>query len=94
LATQLQNLFGSSKIPLPNYGGNPATTGDTASSNKLRDSFAEQAEKTKKLIAKVDEVRAARLAYSTAKNELPAGDPQLDELRNKWLELAEELKAL
>ena len=45
-------------------------------------------------MAKVDEVRAARLAYSTAKNELPAGDPQLDELRNKWLALGEELKAL
>ena len=94
LSSQLASVFGSSKIPLPNYAGNPATTGDTASSDKLRDSFAEQAEKTKKLMAKVDEVRAARLAYSTAKNELPAGDPQLDELRNKWLALGEELKAL
>ena len=79
---------------MPNYNGNPATTGDTPSSDKIRDSFNEQAEKTKKLIAKVDEVRAARVAYSTAKNELPAGDPQLDELRNKWFALGEELKAL
>jgi hypothetical protein len=94
LTSQLASVFGSSKIPLPNYNGNPATTGDTPSSDKIRDSFNEQAEKTKKLIAKVDEVRAARLAYSTAKNELPAGDPQLDELRNKWLALGEELKAL
>jgi hypothetical protein len=94
LSTQLASVFGSSKIPLPNYGGNPATTGDTPSSDKIRDSLNEQYEKTQKLIAKVDEVRSARLAYSTAKNELPAGDPQLDELRNKWLALGEELKAL
>ena len=94
LTSQLTSVFGSSKIPLPNYNGNPATTGDTASSDKIRDSLNEQYEKTQKLIAKVDEVRAARLAYTTAKNELPAGDPQLDELRSKWFALGEELKAL
>jgi len=87
-------VFGSSKIPVPNFSGNPATTGDTASSDKLRDKLKEQEELTKKLMAKIDEVRNARLAYNKAKTELPAGDPQLDELRDKWFALADELKAL
>jgi hypothetical protein len=33
LTSHLASVFGSSKIPLPIYGGNPATTGDTASSD-------------------------------------------------------------
>ena len=87
-------MFGSSKIPLPNYSGNPATTGDTASSDKLNDKLKEQAELTEKLMAKIDEVRSARITYTKAKNELPAGDPQLDELKSKWVALVDELKVL
>jgi hypothetical protein len=94
LSTQLAKVFGSNKISLPNYGGNPATTGDTASSDKLNDKLKEQAELTEKLMAKIDEVRNARITYTKAKNELPAGDPQLDELKSKWVALVDELKVL
>ena len=58
--------------------------------NKLK----EQAELTEKLMAKIDEVRSARITYTKAKNELPAGDPQLDELKSKWVALVDELKVL
>ena len=94
LTSQLSSVFGSSKIPLPNYGGNPATTGDTPSTEKLFEKLNEQAELTKKLMAKIEEVRNARLEYAKAKTELPAGDPQLDVLRDKWFALGEELKTL
>lgn len=94
LTSQLSSVFGSSKIPLPNYGGNPATTGDTPSTEKLFEKLNEQAELTKKLMAKIEEVRNARLAYNKAKTELPAGDPQLDVLRDKWFALGDELKTL
>ena len=46
------------------------------------------------MFAKVGEVREARLAFAKAKNELPAGDPQINELRNKWLALSDELATL
>ena len=94
LTSQLASVFGSAKIPLPNYGGNPATTGDTPSTEKLFEKLNEQAELTKKLMAKIEEVRNARLAYNKAKTELPAGDPQLDVLRDKWFALGDELKTL
>ena len=47
----------------------------------------------KKNLEKVEEVREARLAFNKAKKELPVGDPQINELRNKWLELSDELAA-
>ena len=94
LASQLENLFGSSKIQVPNYAGNPATTGETAGTEAIRNKAEEQRVLTEKVFAKVAEVREARLAFTTAKNELPAGDPQINELRNKWLALSDELAAL
>jgi hypothetical protein len=91
------NVFGSSKIPVPSYGGNPASTGETASTvavENLNNKLNEQRELTEKVFAKTEEVRNARIAYATAKNELPAGDPQIDELRAKWLALSDELASL
>ena len=94
LSTQLASVFGSNKISLPNYGGNPATTGETAGTQALANKSEEQRKLTEKVFAKVGEVREARLAFTKAKNELPAGDPQINELRNKWLALSDELAAL
>jgi hypothetical protein len=82
------------KIPAPNYSGNPATTGETAGTVALSKKADEQRELTEKVFAKVAEVREARVAFTKAKNELPAGDPQINELRNKWLALSDELAAL
>jgi hypothetical protein len=94
LSTQLASVFGSNKIQVPNYSGNPATTGETAGTQALTNKADEQSKLTEKVFAKVGEVREARLAFTKAKNELPAGDPQINELRNKWLALSDELAAL
>jgi hypothetical protein len=94
LSTQLASVFGSNKIQVPNYSGNPATTGETAGTQALTNKADEQRVLTEKVFAKVGEVREARLAFTKAKNELPAGDPQINELRNKWLALSDELAAL
>jgi hypothetical protein len=89
LTAQITSLLGDAKIPAPNFTGNPATTGETPSKTKLN----EQYELNKKTLIKVEEVREARLAFNKAKNELPVGDPQINELRNKWLTLSDELAA-
>lgn len=94
LVSQLTNVLNDPKIPAPNYNGNPATTGETSGTELLRKKAVEQQELTEKVFAKTTEVREARLAFTKAKNELPAGDPQINELRNKWLALSDELAAL
>lgn len=94
LVSQLTNVLNDPKIPAPNYNGNPATTGETSGTELLRKKAVEQRELTEKVFAKTAEVREARLAFTKAKNELPAGDPQINELRNKWLALSDELAAL
>jgi hypothetical protein len=94
LVKNFTDVLNDPKIPAPNYSGNPATTGETAGTEAIRKKLNDQYELNNKVLAKVDEVREARLAYVKAKNELPAGDPQIDELRKKWYALGEELKAL
>jgi len=94
LNKNLTDALNDPKIPAPNYNGNPATTGETAGTAIVVDKEKEQYELNKKTFAKVEEVRNARIAFVKAKNELPAGDPQIDELRNKWIALSDELAAL
>jgi hypothetical protein len=94
LAKNFTDVLNDPKIPAPNYSGNPATTGETAGTVALSKKADEQRELTEKVFAKVAEVREARLVFTKAKNELPAGDPQINELRNKWLALSDELAAL
>ena len=77
------NVFGSSKIPIPNYGGNPATTGETVSS------AAAEAEKSSQRLEKIRDLGAqsrqkrldvglAQVAYAKALEDLPAGDPGIE----------------
>ena len=77
------NVFGSSKIPIPNYGGNPATTGETVSS------AAAEAEKSSQRLEKIRDLSAqsrqkrldvglAQVAYAKALEDLPAGDPGIE----------------
>ena len=94
LVKNFTDVLNDPKIPAPNYNGNPATTGETSGSEALRKKLNDQYELNNKVLAKVTEVREARLAFTKAKNELPAGDPQINELRNKWLALSDELAAL
>jgi hypothetical protein len=87
ITSQLGSVFGSTKIPLPNFSGNPASVGDTAGSSALAENqkrMDDMKEATAKLLEANKEVRIAKAAYYTAKNNLPAGDPQIEELKEKW----------
>ena len=77
------NVFGSSKIPIPNYGGNPATTGETVSSAAAAmEKSNQRLEKIRELGAQSREKRLdvgrAQVAYAKAIEDLPAGDPGIE----------------
>lgn len=79
LSSQIASVLGNSKIPPPRYG---AAIDTTSLSAKLD----AQAEANKKLQAALDESSAAKQAYYTARNDLPAGDPKIAELLAVWNE--------
>jgi hypothetical protein len=77
------NVFGSSKIPIPNYGGNPASTGETVSSAAAAaEKSSQRLEKIRDLGAQSREKRLdvgrAQVAYARALEDLPAGDPGIE----------------
>jgi len=86
LASQLQNLFNNAKIQVPNYGGNPATTGETAGTAAL-DKATERLEKIREVAAESRQQRVvvsqANIAYAKAVEELPAGDPGIEAAAEK-----------
>jgi len=83
----LSSVFGSSKIPVPNFAGNPATTGETSATAALKhinDVQAQVEDIGKQIQAKFNEVdsilsdaKVAKATYNDDKNTLPAGDPQI-----------------
>jgi hypothetical protein len=80
----LTAAFGSLKIPLPNFGGNPATLGKTASTVALdKANETRLKELDEKLAQQKKLADDAIAAQQTAKNSLPAGDPSIEELRQK-----------
>jgi len=104
ITAQIGAVFGSTKIPVPNYSGNPASTGETASTTaaeklvqkeeKIKEFDARFADVLKKAKAKRVEFDAAVEAYVEAKNNLPAGDPAIGDAYNIAKALAAELKDL
>jgi hypothetical protein len=86
LTSQVASLLGDAKIPAPNFTGEVSATAKTAlekitearkaKSDKI-DTLKEKLELQKKL---ADDAIAVQ---QTAKNSLPAGDPSLEELRQK-----------
>ena len=92
LTSQLASVFGSPKIPLPNYGGNPATTGETAGTETLEAFKEKRKDQQKRFNEQFEIANAAKLAMVDAINTLPAGDPSIAELRKKFAD--EYLKAM
>ena len=94
LSAGLSAVFGSTKIAAPNFGGNPATFGTSQSTESIK-----KYEETKALIATtydafLDQRKLswdAQAEYEKAKNELPQGDPQIEQLKATWI--AETTKA-
>jgi len=85
VTAQIGAVFGSVKIPIPNYSGNPATVGTTAGTialNTSAETLSKIDEKQKEIDILVDErfalvktQRDAIQAYNEIKVTLPAGDP-------------------
>ena len=100
LSTQLASVFGSNKIQVPNYSGNPATTGETAATETLEAFNVRRKEIEKRFNAQFEIANSAKLAMVDAINTLPAGDPKIAELRKKFadeyltaMKISEELLA-
>jgi hypothetical protein len=104
ITAQIGAVFGSSKIPVPNYSGNPASTGETAGTSAAQKLIQKQ-EKIKdfdtRIAAILVEAKAKRAEFDTAveahveaKNNLPAGDPAIESTLAIAKVLAEELKTI
>ena len=102
ITSQLSAVFGSTKIPVPNYSGNPATTGET-SSTALLDKINARKEKIADYDAQFDallaEAKAVRLEFDVAdkewdiaKSTYPAGDPAIEAAQQKAVDLYKKLQ--
>jgi hypothetical protein len=88
ITSQLSAVFENSKIPIPNYLGNPATLGPTegtaalsASAERLTNIGNLQAQLDQLVDERFDLAKAQRNAVQTlneAKTTLPAGDPAIE----------------
>jgi hypothetical protein len=104
ITAQIGAVFGDSKIPVPNYSGNPSSTGETESTS-LVEQLAQRREKIKEFDARFDVILAegktvrdqyqlAIDAYVDVKNNLPAGDPGVEEAKAKAVALGKDLNAI
>lgn len=84
LSTQLSNVFGSSKIQVPNYAGNPATTGETLPETTLETFGIKRRAQQKRFNDQFEITKAAKAALRDAEDTLPAGDPTITELQKKY----------
>lgn len=88
ITAQISAVFGSTKIPIPNFSGNPATTGETAGTAAVGGINANLS-KIGEIMKKIDgltelrfdlvkEQRNASQKYQEAKSSLPSGDPAIN----------------
>ena len=101
LTAQLSSVFGSTKIPVPNFAGNPATMGEGASLDSIKKKLAihdeidalqkEIDEKRAKVMTMKKEIAVIRANYNDAKNTLPSGDPAIEEIKAVGNALAKEI---
>lgn len=88
LSTQLTNVFGSSKIQVPNYAGNPATTGETAGTavvSKLQEKLKQLNDVTAEIDLQKEVVSTTTLALRKATEDLPAGDPGIETVKQEYI---------
>ena len=77
---------------MPNYTGNPATTGETAATETLEAFNVKRKEQQKRFNEQFEITKTAKEVWENASNTLPAGDPTIAELKKKFE--AEYLKSL
>lgn len=84
ITAQITNVLGNPKIPAPNYSGEVQPTQPSPN----REAAIKAHEQQQKV------VDAAYDAYNEARNTLPAGDPEIKRLDDKWVAELEKLSAL
>lgn len=83
ITQQISNVLSDKGIPLPNFLGEvpaSAKVGYQASVDKAK----AIAQANDELNKQTQKTLAARQAYLTAKNTLPAGDPKIETLKQQW----------
>ena len=89
ITSQITSVLGDPKIPVPNLVGEISQAVKDAADQILAD-----AEKTFEIIDQLDEftqkIEDAEEAFFTAEAELPAGDPEIDRLRDAWFALLDD----
>ena len=95
LTSQITSVLGDAKIPVPNFSGNPATTGNTEGESLLAAAEAKALAEIEKLSSQSAELQQsaseAKTALDTAKNSLPQGDPTIASLESAHTSIKENL---
>ena len=101
LDTSGNSIRGDSRIPAPNFAGNPATTGETLPETTLETFNKKRRAQQKRFDAQFEITKTAKTALNDAEDTLPAGDPVITELKKKYeteyiksLAISEELTTL
>jgi len=93
LTSQIASVLGSSKIPAPNFSGG-ISSGAKSEISRLDDLLKQQ----QKLVVEKEEqnkvVQTARQAFLEAKNNLPEGDPQLEEAKVAYITEVDKFSAI
>jgi hypothetical protein len=89
--TQIKSLLGNSKIPIPNFSGSgPSDSAKNAVQNSI-DNNISLTVSFNSLIEQNEKIEKAKNEYFEAESSLPAGDPKIEETKNKWLTLRQEI---
>lgn len=97
ITTQITSILGSPKIPLPPYKGNPATVGKTSATAALDARLAklkQGSEKTDEINQQVVKIDEAKATWLNAVSDLPAGDPRINSLKQKYYDELDKLRRL
>jgi hypothetical protein len=101
LDTLGKDIRGDSRIPAPNFTGNPATTGESAAESDLQTFNKKRKDQQKRYNEQFEITKTAKLAWIEAAETLPAGDPSISELKKtyetaylKTLSIIDELNTL
>jgi hypothetical protein len=100
LTAQISSVLGSTKIPVPNFSGGISSSA-RAGISRLDDLLNQQRKLVVEKEAQGKVADAARKAFLEAKNNLPAGDPKIEELKvvyiaevDKFTEITKKISAI
>ena len=89
ITSQITSVFGDPKIPKPNLVGE-VSEGAKSAAEQQAEKIREEVKYAQELQVFNEKIRDARLAFYTAKRDLPQGDPGIIAARDKWFALTED----